>query len=80
MNSNMNDEYLKRLFEQARELQEKIAQAIGESDKFRETLVEQARRSADVTHEQTKAAIDNLEAAMKSGSEFLTQFLRGQKP
>ena len=77
---NQGDDYVKKMFEQARELQEKIAQAIGESDKFREALVEQARKSADATHEQTKAAIDNLEAAMKTGSEFLTRFMRDQKP
>jgi F0F1-type ATP synthase membrane subunit b/b' len=77
---NPNDDYVKKMFDQARELQEKIAQAINESDKFRDALLDQARKSADATHEQTKAAIDNLEAAMKSGSEFLTRFMRDQKP
>jgi ABC-type transporter Mla subunit MlaD len=76
---NPNDDYVKKMFEQARELQDKITQAIGESDKFRDSLLEQARKSADVTHEQTKAALDNLEAAMKTGSEFLTRFMRDQK-
>lgn len=71
-----NDDFLKTALEQARELQEKIAQALGESDKLRATLMEQARQSADATHEQTKAALDNLETAMKSGSEYLTSFLR----
>jgi hypothetical protein len=75
MNTN-NDDFVKRAYEQARELQEKIAQAIGDSDKLRETLMEQARQSADATHEQTKVALDNLEAAMKNGSEFLASFLR----
>lgn len=75
---NPNDDYVKKMFEQAKELQDKIAQAIGESDKFRETLVEQARKSADATHEQTRAAIDALEVAMKTGSEYLNQFLRGR--
>jgi hypothetical protein len=65
--------------EQAKELQAKIAQALGESDKLRDTLMDQARQSADVTNEQTKAALDNLESAMKSGSEFLQKFLRGDQ-
>jgi hypothetical protein len=68
-----------KAMEQAKELQAKIAQALGESDKLRDTLMEQARQSADVTNEQTKAALDNLESAMKSGSEFLQKFLRGDQ-
>ena len=68
-----------KAMEQARELQTKIAQALGESDKLRETLMEEARRSADATNEQTKTALDNLESAMKSGSEFLQKFLRGDQ-
>ncbi|HTU71211.1 MAG TPA: hypothetical protein VMF11_12950 [Candidatus Baltobacteraceae bacterium] len=72
------DDFMTKAMEQARELQAKIAQAIGESDKLRATLIEQARQSADVTNEQTKTALDNLEAAMKSGSEFLQKFLRNE--
>jgi hypothetical protein len=68
-----------KAMEQAKELQAKIAQALGESDKLRDTLMDQARQSADVTNEQTKAALDNLESAMKSGSEFLQKFLRGDQ-
>lgn len=68
---------MQKAMEQAKELQAKIAQALAESDKLRETLMESARQSADLTNEQTKAAIDNLETAMKSGSEFLQRFLRG---
>jgi hypothetical protein len=68
-----------KAMEQARELQAKIAQALGESDKLRATLIDEARQSADVTNEQTKAALDNLESAMKSGSEFLQKFLRGDQ-
>jgi F0F1-type ATP synthase membrane subunit b/b' len=68
-----------KAMEQAKELQAKIAQALGESDKLRETLIDQARQSADVTNEQTKTALDNLESAMKSGSEFLQKFLRGDQ-
>jgi hypothetical protein len=75
MNMN-NDEFMKKAFEQARELQEKIAEAIGNSDKLRETIMEHARRGADATHEQTKAALDNLEAAMKHGSESVADFLK----
>ena len=71
-----NDDFLNKALEQARELQQKIAAAIGDSDKFRETIMEHARNGADATHEQTKAALDNLEAAMKNGSEFLAAFLR----
>jgi hypothetical protein len=68
-----------KAMEQARELQAKIAQALGDSDKLRATLIDEARQSADVTNEQTKAALDNLESAMKSGSEFLQKFLRGDQ-
>jgi predicted DNA-binding transcriptional regulator YafY len=72
-----SDDFMTKAMEQARELQAKIAQALGDSDKLRETLVQEARTSADATNEQTKAALDNLESAMKSGSEFLQKFLRG---
>ena len=74
-----SDDFMKQAMEHARELQEKIAQTIAESDKFRATLVEQARRSADATHEQTKTALDNLESAMKSGSDYLQRFLREKR-
>ena len=70
---------MEKAAQQARELQAKIAQALSESDKLRATLMENARISADQTTEQTKAAIDNLEAAMKSGSEFLQRFLRHEQ-
>ncbi len=72
-----SDDFMNKAMEQARELQTKIAQALGDSDKLRATLIDQARQSADVTNEQTKAALDNLESAMKSGSEVLQKFLRG---
>lgn len=74
-----SDDFMTKAMEQARELQTKIAQALGESDKLRATLIDQARQSADVTNEQTKAALDNLESAMKSGSEFLAKFLRSDQ-
>lgn len=74
-----SDDFMNKAMEQARELQNRIAQALGESDKLRETLMDQAKQSADVTNEQTKAALDNLESAMKSGSEFLQKFLRGDQ-
>ncbi|MGA7570793.1 MAG: hypothetical protein WCC70_12675 [Candidatus Aquilonibacter sp.] len=74
-----SDDFMTKAMEQAKELQAKIAQALGESDKLRDTLMDQARQSADVTNEQTKAALDNLESAMKSGSEFLRKFLRGDQ-
>jgi hypothetical protein len=70
------DEFMEKAMQQARELQAKIAQALSESDKLRATLMENARLSASQTNEQTKTAIDNLEAAMRSGSEFLQRFLR----
>lgn len=73
------DDFMNKAMEQARELQNRIAQALGDSDKLRETLMDQAKQSADATNEQTKAALDNLEAAMKSGSESLQKFLRGDK-
>ena len=75
-----SDDFMTKALEQARELQNRIAQALGDSDKLRETLMDQAKQSADVTNEQTKAALDNLEAAMKSGSEVLQKFLRGDQP
>lgn len=71
------DDFMNKAMEQARELQNRIAQALGDSDKLRETLMDQAKQSADITNEQTKAALDNLDAAMKSGTEFLQKFLRG---
>ena len=74
-----SDDFMTKALEQARELQNRIAQALGDSDKLRETLMDQAKQSADVTNEQTKAALDNLEAAMKSGSEVLQKFLRGDQ-
>ena len=73
------DDFMNKAMEQARELQNRIAQALGDSDKLRETLMDQAKQSADVTSEQTKTALDNLEAAMKSGSEYLQKFLRGDQ-
>ncbi|HTZ53493.1 MAG TPA: hypothetical protein VMB20_00400 [Candidatus Acidoferrum sp.] len=73
------DDFMNKAMEQARELQNRIAQALGDSDKLRETLMDQAKQSADVTNEQTKAALDNLDAAMKSGTEFLQKFLRGDQ-
>jgi outer membrane PBP1 activator LpoA protein len=74
-----SDDFMDKAMEQARELQNRIAQALSDSDKFRDTLIEQAKQSADVTNEQTKTALDNLDAAMKSGSEFLQKFLRGDE-
>jgi len=73
------DDFMTKAMEQARELQKRIADALGDSDKLRATLMEQARQSADMTNEQTKTALDNLEAAMKSGSESLQKFLRGEQ-
>ncbi len=73
------DDFMNKAMEQARELQNRIAQALGDSDKLRETLMDQAKQSADVTNEQTKAALDNLDAAMKSGTEYLQKFLRGDQ-
>ena len=63
--------------EQARQLQEKIMSAIADSDKLRDSLMEQARKSADATHEQTKNALDQFEAQLKAGSEMLAKFMRG---
>jgi truncated hemoglobin YjbI len=73
----MNDDFSKTMQQQAKELQERFAAAMRDTEKYRDALMQQARQSADMTHEQTKAAIDNLESAMKSGSEFLTRFLKG---
>jgi hypothetical protein len=74
-----SDDFMTKAMEQARELQNRIAQALGDSDKLRETLMDQAKQSADLTNEQTKVALDNLDSAMKSGSEFLQKFLRGDQ-
>ena len=53
--------------------------AIADSDKLRDSLMEQARKSADVTHEQTKSALDQFEAQLKAGSEMLQNFMRGRQ-
>ena len=74
----MNDDFAKQAMEQARQLQEKIMSAIADSDKLRDALMEQARKSADVTHEQTKTALDQFEAQLKAGSEMLQNFMRGR--
>jgi hypothetical protein len=73
------DDFMAKAMQQAKELQARISQALAESDKLRATLMEDARVSADATNEQTKTAIDNLESAMKSGSEFLQRFLRNDR-
>jgi hypothetical protein len=73
----MNDDLMKQAMAQARELQQKFADALRESEKLRETLFEQARASADLTQEQTQSALDNLNATLRSGSEFLQRFMRG---
>ena len=72
-----SDDFMNKAMEQAKELQARIAQALNDSDKLRATLMEQAKQSADETNVQTKAALDNLESAMKSGSDYLQRFLRG---
>ena len=73
----MNDDFSKQAMEQAKALQEKIMQALADSDKLRDSLIEQARQSADATHQQTKAALDQFESQLKAGSEMLAKFMRG---
>ena len=76
----MNDDFTKAAMDHAREMQAKITQALADSDKLRDALMEQARKSADVTHEQTKTALDQFEAQLKAGSEMLAKFMRGGLP
>jgi 2-oxo-4-hydroxy-4-carboxy--5-ureidoimidazoline (OHCU) decarboxylase len=73
-----DDDFTARARAQAKELQERIAQALRESDTLRETLIAQAKHSADLANEQTKAGLDALESAMKTGSETLARFMRGE--
>ena len=75
--STVNDDFSKQAMEQARQLQEKIMQALADSDKLRESLMERARQSADATHQQTKTALDQFDAQLKAGSEMLQKFMRG---
>ena len=82
----MNDDFVTQALAQARELQQRVTetllkgqehakpyleQSMKHAEALRETLLLQARRSADVTHEQTNKALDELNAAMKAGSEAM---------
>ncbi|HTX56065.1 MAG TPA: hypothetical protein VMD47_03085 [Candidatus Acidoferrales bacterium] len=75
-------ESLEEAMKQLHELQNVGSQVLGEIAKLQraalEASIQRARESADLTNEQTKGALDNLESAMKSGSQFLQKFLRGQ--
>jgi hypothetical protein len=87
MSNNQGDDALKQgidaAMKQLHELNEVSGRLFGEIAKLQRAAVEaqmqRARESVDETHQQTKAALDNLDAAMKSGSEFLQKFLRGDK-
>ncbi|MDE2482529.1 MAG: hypothetical protein KGN02_10105 [bacterium] len=70
------DDFVKKAMEQAKEMQHKVADALGDTDKLRAEMVEQSKRAADATHEQTKAAIDSIESAVKAGSEQIQKLLR----
>lgn len=91
----MTDDFMAQAIAQARELQQKISEAVlkgqehakpyleqtmKQADALRETLILQARRSADVTHEQTDKALDELNTAMKAGSEALRTHAEAAKP
>jgi hypothetical protein len=72
------DDFMAKAMEQAKELQTRFAQAVADSDKLRDAFLDQARQSAELTNQQTKAALDSLEATMKAGSEFFQKFLSGK--
>jgi biopolymer transport protein ExbB/TolQ len=74
----MNDDFTKTMQQQAKEMQERFAAAMADTEKFRDAFLKQARETADTTHEQTKAAIDQIESAMKAGSEFFAKFVKGE--
>ena len=80
----MNEDILRKMADQARDLQQRIGEAIAKGHEqaqpyleqamkqagdLRETIVKQARESANVTHDQTNQTLTNLDAAMKSSTE-----------
>jgi len=86
---------MKKALDQARDLQQRIAEAMSKSneqakpyvdqamqqaDALRETLIQQGQRSADLTHEQTTRALDQLNAAMKAGSEAMRAQAEAARP
>ena len=73
-----SDDFMTKAMEQAKELQAKLRRPWRKRQIARHPYGS-SWQSADVTNEQTKAALDNLESAMKSGSEFLRKFLRGDQ-
>ncbi|MHB8147732.1 MAG: hypothetical protein ACYDGM_10805 [Vulcanimicrobiaceae bacterium] len=91
----MNDDVMRKVIEQAKELQQKVTdamtkgqeqaqpymeQAMKQADVLRQTLLTHARDSADSTHEQTNQALDQLDAALKSGAEALKAQASAAKP
>jgi hypothetical protein len=91
----MNDDFFSKAAAQARELQQKLTeamtksqeqakpfmdQAMKQADDLRDTLVDHAKRSADLTHEQTTKALDQLNAAMKAGSEAMRANAESARP
>jgi hypothetical protein len=91
----MNEDFMKKAVDQARDLQQKIAEAMSkgqeqaqpfveqtmkQADALRETLVEHGKRSADLTHEQTTKALDDLNHAMKAGSEAMRAQTEAARP
>lgn len=85
----MNDDIIEKMRAQARDLQKQISEAMAkgneqsapyverarkEAENLRETLMQHARQSAALTNEQTTKALDDLNSAMKSGTEaFFTR-------
>ena len=91
----MNDDVMRKVMEQAKDLQQKVTeamakgqeqakpyveQAMKQADTLRATLITHARDSADSTHEQTNQALDQLDTALKSGSEALKAQATAAKP
>jgi F0F1-type ATP synthase membrane subunit b/b' len=91
----MTDDFMNKAAAQARELQEKLAEAMSKgheqakpyvdqamkhADELRDTLIDHAKRSADITHEQTNKALDQLNEAMKSGGEAMRAHAEAARP
>lgn len=91
----MNDDFMSKATAQARELQQKLTEAMSKSqeqakpymdqalkqaDELRETLLDHAKRSADLTHEQTTKALDQINEAIKSGTEAMRTQADASRP
>lgn len=71
----MNDDLKAKAAAQARELAQKLNEAMAQADELRGTLIDHAKRSADRTHEQTTKALDRVNETLTSENvkDFLTR-------